>query len=90
LDEGTFTTIDVPGALFTSASGINNDGQVVGFYITDDEEGESHGFLLDEGTFTTIDVPDGESTIAWGINDRLQIVGFYADTFLLRHSFVAQ
>jgi hypothetical protein len=28
----TFTTIDVPGATFTAATGINTAGQIVGVY----------------------------------------------------------
>ena len=28
----TFTTIDVPGASYTAASGINSAGQIVGVY----------------------------------------------------------
>jgi len=39
---GSFTTIDVPGAIDTVAKGINDNGQIVGFY--DDSTGE-HGFL---------------------------------------------
>jgi opacity protein-like surface antigen len=44
----TFTPIDVPGSLGTSASGINNQGQIVGTYIG--TQGPSHGSLLSEGT----------------------------------------
>ena len=38
----TFTTLDVPGAIFTAAVGINNAGQVVGFFR--DSSGQ-HGFV---------------------------------------------
>ena len=72
----TVTTIDVPGAAATDAFGINERGQIVGFY-SEPSPGPSHGFLLDSGTFTTIDVPGADSTIAFGINDRDQIVGIY-------------
>src|SRR6266498_4554125 len=71
----TFTTIDVPGARLTQASGINNRGQIVGWY--DDASGGEHGFLLDETGFTTIDVPGAGLTATDGINDRNQIVGGY-------------
>ena len=40
----TLTTIDVPGADSTFAFGINDRGQIVGFYTAG---GPSHGFLLD-------------------------------------------
>ncbi len=41
LDHGTFTTIDVPGAFLLGCCfrGINNRGQIVGYY-------DPHGFLL--------------------------------------------
>ena len=71
----SFTTIDVPGATATVASGINNRGQIVGDYFAGDFV--LHGFLLDKGTFTTIDVAGALETHALGINDRGEIVGFY-------------
>ena len=40
----TFTTIDVPGALFTLAAGINPEGDIVGQYMSADRT--THGFLL--------------------------------------------
>ena len=71
----TFTTIDVPGATFTEAHGINASGQIVGVYL--DSSG-GHGFLLDKkGTVTTIDVPGAVFTNARGINASGQIVGVY-------------
>ena len=81
----TFATIDVPGAGSTFANGLNNRGQVVGFYRVGGQSDASHGFLLDEGNFTTVDVPGAFSTQAFGINDRGQIVGDYIDAqgFLL-------
>jgi probable HAF family extracellular repeat protein len=83
LDKGVFTTIDHPDAVAESAAlGINNRGQIVGFYV--DAEGVVHGFLLEDGAFTTIDHPDaplesGAGTAAFGLNNRGQIVGFYLD-----------
>jgi hypothetical protein len=44
LSKGKFTTIDVPGAVLTEASGINPRGDIVGDYI--DSSGNDHGFLL--------------------------------------------
>jgi probable HAF family extracellular repeat protein len=60
----TFTTIDVPGATSTEASGINARGQIVGHFL--DASGAEHGFALVRGpTFITIDVPGATSTQAW-------------------------
>jgi probable HAF family extracellular repeat protein len=39
----TFTTIDVPGAAWAYAIGINNRGQIVGLSV--DVSGTFHGFL---------------------------------------------
>ena len=42
----TLITIDVPGAFFTQAFGINDSGQIVGFFSN---EIGNHGFLYDLG-----------------------------------------
>jgi hypothetical protein len=44
-----------PGATITSASDVNDRGQIVGAYV--DADGAVHGFLLDQDVFTTIDQP---------------------------------
>src|SRR5262249_22268165 len=82
-DGATFTTIDVPGASFTEAHGINDAGQIVGSFTDGD-----HGFLKDAATFTTIDAPGAILTGALGINDAGQIVGLFDDA-TGRHGFVA-
>jgi probable HAF family extracellular repeat protein len=76
-----FTTIDVPGAVFTSASGINARGDIVGSYT--DGTGRAHGFLLRDGEFTTIDFRDAAGTVvagtgAAGIGPSGEIVGTYS------------
>src|ERR1043166_6954321 len=76
-NEPTFTTIDVPGAIFTVAEGINPAGEIVGIYT--DANGVDHGFLLRQGSFTTIDFPGATSTLAVGINPAGELVGFYID-----------
>jgi len=74
----SLTTIDVPGASSTFASGINDAGQVVGSYF-EYGSGYPHGFLESGGSFTTIDVPGAFYTMPGGINDAGQVVGGYAD-----------
>lgn len=71
----TFTTLDVPGASFTAARGINDTGQIVGSF--GDSTGQNLDFLYSDGTFTTLDVPGAAFTIASGINDAGQIVGTF-------------
>lgn len=78
LSGGTFTQIDVPGAISTSARGINNSGQIVGLMGDVVCNGANHGFLRSsDGGYTTIDVPGATYTVAYGINDSGQIVGTF-------------
>ena len=72
----TFTQIDVPGSIVTSATGINNAGQVVGFFQSTNDR----GFLDTGGSFTQIDVPGAFDTIANGINNAGQIVGNFSNS----------
>jgi probable HAF family extracellular repeat protein len=72
-DKLTFNPIDFPGATATAAVGINDHGQIVGFFM--DIGSQIHGFLLDDGVFTRIDFPGAAQTAAVGINNRGQIVG---------------
>lgn len=69
----TFTTIDVPGALYTVPWAINTSGDIVGNYgqFTD-----SHGFLYSNGTFTYFDYPGETVTVPTDINDSGLIVGY--------------
>ena len=71
----TFTKIQVPGAMRTEASGINNSGQTVGTYWSFD--GTVHGFIFDGTTYTTVDYPGAPYTFAFGISAGGQIVGTY-------------
>lgn len=69
-----FRTIQVPAARRTTASGINDDGQIVGNY--EDSVG-THAFVLRDDTFTTIDFPGAAFTVGLGIGPRGEIVGAY-------------
>ena len=86
-EQDAFTTIDYPGASATAAYGINNAGDVVGYYTG--EGNLNHGFLFSGGKFTSIDYPGARQTWARGINARGDIVGNWGDGtrnfgFLLR------
>jgi len=77
---GKLTALSFPGATVTEALGLNNLGQVVGFY--NDAMGNPHGFIFSGGVFTSIDdtaAPATQTTIN-GINNFGQIVGFALET----------
>jgi probable HAF family extracellular repeat protein len=86
LSDGTYTHIFKPGSAYTEAYGINDSGQIVGYYSDGTRE---HGFLLDNGIYTTIDPPGSLRTEALGINDLGQIVGTYMDAGGNYHGFLA-
>jgi hypothetical protein len=76
----SFSSVDVPGATLTQASGINAGGDIVGAYV--DAKGR-HGFVLSGGAFTSIDFPTSDptnpviGTDARGIGPGGDIVGTY-------------
>ena len=72
-----FTTIDVPGAIVTTARGVNDSGEIVGSF-TDDTG--SHGFLYKGGTFATLGPPGASQSDATSINNAGQIVGSFTDS----------
>jgi probable HAF family extracellular repeat protein len=93
--KGVFTPIDATGAGpgGTRAVGINDHGEVVGYYADaapNPMDRRFHGFLLSDGVCTTLNAPgaDGGDTVAQGINNRGQIVGFYTDADDTDHGFV--
>src|ERR1700680_794901 len=67
---GKITQIDFPGSHITSCLGINDLGEITGFYV--DTGNVAHGFTRIRGKFRTSALPD----IA-GINDAGTFVGFY-------------
>ena len=72
---GIYSTFDGPNAMNTGANGINDLGQVVGWYEGADQF--SHGFLRTAAEFTTLDYPGAQNTLAYGINSSGQIVGVF-------------
>src|SRR5262249_27243439 len=86
---GQYTTIDDPAGVFGGgASGLNDRGQVSGFYL--DANGASHGYVLSGGQHTTIDDPAGVLVNqANSINTVGQVVGAYADANGVIHGYLA-
>lgn len=89
-DGSRFKNIDVPGAVFTAASGINESNEIVGIYkaVAAQLQG-SHGFLLRDGQYTTVDFPGATGTVLYQINDSGDLAGTYQDASGNNHGFVA-
>jgi uncharacterized membrane protein len=84
-DHGTLTIIDFPGAFKNWATGINDAGQIAGYYNLN---GSVNGFLYDRGVITTINPSGSIETSSAGINNRGQIIGRYLDANRAGHGFL--
>ncbi len=72
IDGAQITVIDFPGADATNAFGLNNLGDIVGYYRLG---ADTHGFLLSGGIYSTVDFPGAAETRLYDINDFGQMVG---------------
>ena len=81
-------TDEAPGATFTMPLGLNDKGQIAGYY---DDAAGIHGYVETTGAFSIIDVPGssgvyttgpGVETIATGINNAGQVAGQYVTSDL--------
>jgi len=73
---GRFHRIRISGAVSSTASGINNRGDIAGFYTG--RGGVTRGFLLGaHGHLYRLTVPGASSTMAFGVNDSREVVGTY-------------
>jgi probable HAF family extracellular repeat protein len=81
--------IDCPdlGSISTDPQGINNQGQVVGYWHSTD--GTVQGFFYNGGLCTLISQSSGE-TEAYGIRDDTTIVGAYPDASGAFHGFTGE
>jgi hypothetical protein len=80
--DGTITLLQYPDSDGTIATGINDAGEIVGWYwgmAFGVGSQRFHGFHWQAGTFTTIDAPfDGAmATTPLGINNAGQVMGTY-------------
>jgi hypothetical protein len=92
----TYAPVDFPGAVASVARGINNSGEVVGFYQTalcsnydlNVPDCPTEGFKLVNNGYTTVMVSNSTATAVNGVNDFGDMVGFYTKTDGTRHGFI--
>jgi len=91
----TYAPINVPGALQTEARGINNNGEIVGFYKTTTctdsfavPTCRTEGFKYVNGAYIKLMVPGAVSTAIMGVNDNGDLVGFYKKSDGSLHGFI--
>jgi hypothetical protein len=90
--DGTFTTFDPPGSVFTDNAGINAEGTVMGFYL--DASFAFHGYVrAPKGTLHLVDVSGAgtgpfQGTEPFNINARGDVTGAYVDGNGVNHGFL--
>jgi probable HAF family extracellular repeat protein len=71
-----FRRLHIPGAVSSTATGINNRGEIVGFFTT--KSGATKGFVITaRGAIIEFSIPRASSTMAFGVNDFGEIVGTF-------------
>jgi hypothetical protein len=74
--DGTITTFDVPGAIFTVAGSVNDQDAIAGTWL--DQNGVSHAFIKSSGgVITPFDPPGPSQTYSAWINNSGVIAGAY-------------
>ena len=88
-DGRNYTTLDVPGAIYTIAGALNNEGVVTGLYVNPDTS--HHGFIWSKGQFFTVDanVPGSIGTEWIGLNNHGDLAGIYFDASHAPHAVIA-
>ncbi len=90
-DSKGFSPIMVPDSasgVGTHPEGVNDAGQVVGYYQT--ASGSVQGFIEKSGVYSTLSFPGARSTLAFGINNSGKVVGYYVDSAGITHGFIEQ
>ena len=88
LSGGVFTNINalLPANTNSQATGVNNSGEVVGFW--ENAAGDFSAFMDVGGTITSFQFPGSMSTQALGVNNLGEIVGDYLDAGGMMHGFL--
>jgi probable HAF family extracellular repeat protein len=87
-DNVTFIEPPEAGGGPSSAEGINDRGEIVGFYEPEGTLSVTDGFVLRNNQYFTLRFPDAPRTFPLGINNKGQIVGYYTDSAFVDHGFV--
>ena len=74
---GWFRRMQIPGAVSTTATGINNRGDIVGFFTNTRRRDPGASCSARTATLTRLTVPGASSTMAFGVNDQREVVGTY-------------
>lgn len=82
----SFTNLTISGAVSDTAAGINNAGEIAGFFTNGANTTE--GFILNGNIQTNVQDPFGTSTMILGLNNTGLADGVYMDANGVNHGFI--
>ncbi len=88
--QANYTNENFPGSAQTQVTGLNNQGDTCGFWVT--ANGTNHGFVEWNGVFSSYNDPKTPHTAGsvnqlLGVNNNGQAVGFYNDAAGNSHAY---
>jgi probable HAF family extracellular repeat protein len=83
-----YTPINFPLASSTTAFGINDNGDIAGWY--NDAAGKTHGFVYADNNFSTVDVAGASATQLTRIKNWDQVTGLYTDALSENHGLISR
>ena len=83
-----FTPINFPLATSTTAFGINDTGEIAGYYT--DAAGNTHGFVYAGAAFNTVDVAGSRGTQLTRIKNGGAVTGVYTDALTGQHGLIGR
>jgi probable HAF family extracellular repeat protein len=78
-----FKQLDVPGAMYTGTSGINNSGVIT--VLAPDNNDHYHSYLYRKGKYTEVKMPGANETFVEGINNLGDLILTWDDHKLNNH-----
>ena len=90
-NESGYKALDVPGVVYSYATGVSNTGAIVGIAVFNPTGNPCcSGYLYEDGVFRRIDFPAAgtNATYAYGVNRRGTVTGWYADQAFNAHGYV--
>jgi hypothetical protein len=88
LQVGVFTPIDFPLAAHTIPMGINDAGEIAGYYF--DATGYARGFIYANGAFSSVAVAGARATVLTSVTNGGLVAGIYVDALDEEHGFTGQ
>ncbi|HZQ24906.1 MAG TPA: hypothetical protein VFA89_19110 [Terriglobales bacterium] len=70
--------MNYPGQNQTIFTGVNDSGEIVGYYVGPGPRYLPQGFIYQNGIFKVVKTPTGFANQVLGVNDNGDISGYYA------------